>query len=47
MYDQIKDINLAQVAAGHTASAMTLRYYVKDREAISKAAAVVDRAYSA
>lgn len=47
LYDQTKDIELAQTAAGHTTSAMTLRYYVKDRETISKAAAVVDRAYSA
>lgn len=46
LYDQTKDIKLAQEAAGHTTSAMTLRYYVKGRETISKAAAVVDRAYS-
>ena len=46
LYDQTKDIKLAQAAAGHTTSAMTLRYYVKGRETISKAAAVVDRAYS-
>ena len=47
LYDQTKDIKLAQAAAGHTTSAMTLRYYVKGRETISKAAAIVDRAYSA
>ncbi len=47
LYDQTKDIKLAQAAAGHTTSAMTLRYYVKGRESVSKAAAVVDRAYSA
>ena len=47
LYDQTKDIKLAQAAAGHTTSAMTLRYYVKGRETIRKAAAVVDRAYSA
>lgn len=46
LYDQTKDIKLAQAAAGHTTSAMTLRYYVKGRETISRAAAVVDRAYS-
>ena len=46
LYDQTKDIKLAQAAAGHTTSAMTLRYYVKGRETISNAAAVVDRAYS-
>lgn len=47
LYDQTKDIKLAQAAAGHTTSAMTLRYYVKGRETISKATAVVDRTYSA
>ena len=47
LYDQNKDIKLAQAAAGHTTSAMTLANYVKGRETISKAAAVVDRAYSA
>lgn len=46
LYDQTKDIKLAQAAAGHTTSAMTLRYYVKGRETISKAAAVLDQAYS-
>jgi len=46
LYDQTKDIKLAQAAAGHTTSAMTLRYYVKGRETVSKAAAVVDRTYS-
>ena len=46
LYDQTKDIKLAQAAAEHTTSAMTLRYYVKGRETISKAAAVVDQAYS-
>ena len=47
LYDQTKDIKLAQAAAEHTTSAMTLRYYVKGRETINKAAAVVDRTYSA
>jgi len=47
LYDQTKGIKLAQAAAGHTTSAMTLRYYVKGRESVSKTAAVVDRAYSA
>lgn len=46
LYDQTKDIKFAQAAAEHTTSAMTLRYYVKGRETISKAAAVVDQAYS-
>ena len=47
MYDQTKDIKLAQAAAGHTTSAMTLKYYVKGRETSSKAAAAVDKLYSA
>lgn len=47
LYDQTKDIKLAQAAAGHTTSAMTLRYYVKGRETVNNAAAVVDRTYSA
>lgn len=34
LYDQTKDIKLAQAAAGHTTSAMTLRYYVKGRETL-------------
>ena len=29
LVSQTKDIKLAQAAAGHTTSAMTLRYYVK------------------
>ena len=47
LYDQTKDIKLAQAAAGHTTSAMTLRYYVKGRETSSEAVAAVDRLYSA
>lgn len=47
LYDQTKDIKLAQAAAGHTTSAMTLRYYVKGRETSSQAAAAVDKLYSA
>lgn len=46
LYDQTKDIKLAQAAAGHTTSAMTLRYYVKGRETASQATAAVERAYS-
>lgn len=38
LYDQTKDIKPAQAAAGHTTSVMTLRYYVKGRETIRKAA---------
>ena len=47
LYDQTKDIKLAQAAAGHTTSAMTLKYYVKGRETSSEAVAAVDRLYSA
>ena len=47
LYDQTKDIKLAQAAAGHTTPAMTLRYYVKGRETSSQATAAVERAYSA
>ena len=47
LYDQTKDIKLAQAAAGHTTSAMTLKYYVKGRETNSRATAAVDQAYTA
>lgn len=47
LYDQTKDIKLAQAAAGHTTPAMTLKYYVKGRETSSQATAAVERAYSA
>lgn len=45
LYDQTKDIKLAQAAAGHTTSEMTLKYYVKGRETASEAVAAVDRLY--
>lgn len=47
LYDQTKDIKLAQAAAGHTTPAMTLKYYVKGRETSAEATAAVERAYSA
>lgn len=47
LYDQTKDIKLAQAAAGHTTPTMTLRYYVKGRETSTQATAAVERAYSA
>lgn len=47
LYDQTKDIKLAQTAAGHTTSAMTLKHYVKGRETHSNATAAVDQLYSA
>lgn len=46
LYDQTKDIKLAQAAASHTTSAMTLRYYVKGRETISQATAAVENIYT-
>lgn len=46
LYNQTKDIKLTQAAAGHTTSAMTLKYYVKGRETSSKAVSAVDYAYS-
>ena len=46
LYNQTKDIKLAQQAAGHTTSAMTLKYYVKGREDVSNAAAAIANAYA-
>ena len=46
IYAQTKDIKLTQNAAGHTTSAMTLKYYVKPRELESNTtAAVIDATY--
>lgn len=45
LYDQTKDIKLAQAAAGHTTSAMTLKYYVKGRSESVQSAAAVDNVY--
>lgn len=47
LYDQTKDIKLAQQAAGHTTSTMTLKYYIKGRESLKEAVKAVDSAYSA
>lgn len=48
IYDKTKDIKLAQAAAGHTTSAMTLKYYVKGRDNGSvTTAAVIDATYCA
>jgi len=47
LYEQTKDIKLAQSAAGHTTSAMTLKYYVKGRGSSAEASAAIDKAYSA
>ena len=46
LYDQTKDIKLTQAAAGHTTSAMTLKYYVKGQETTPEAAAAVDQLYA-
>lgn len=47
LYDQTKDVKLAQAAAGHTTPAMTMKYYVKGRETSAQATAAVERAYTA
>ena len=47
IYDQTKDIKQAQAAAGHTTSAMTLKYYVKGRSNSADAAMAIDSAYGA
>jgi integrase len=46
LYDQTKDIKLTQAAAGHTTSAMTLKYYVNQRAAAAETAAAIERAYA-
>ena len=45
IYDVTKDIKSAQVAAGHTTAAMTLKYYVKGRETSQDTASPIARAY--
>lgn len=45
IYDQTRDIKQAQAAAGHTTSAMTLKYYVKGRANASDSASVVENVY--
>lgn len=45
IYDQTKDIKQAQAAAGHTTSAMTLKYYVKGRGDDRIAAEAIAEAY--
>lgn len=46
IYDQTKDIKLTQALAGHTTADMTLKYYVKGREDIAHATAVVGTVYA-
>lgn len=45
IYAKSHDIKLAQYAAGHTTSAMTLKHYVKGREDTSTTATVIDHIY--
>ena len=45
IYDQTKDVKAAQMAAGHTTSAMTLKHYVKGRGRVTQTAAAIDLAY--
>ena len=45
IYDQSKDIKLAQAAAGHTTAAMTLKYYVKGRSTDGQVSGALDKAY--
>lgn len=46
LYSGTKDIKLAQAAAGHSTSAMTLKYYVKGRETVTATGAIVEKIYS-
>ncbi len=46
IYEQTKDVKLAQAAAGHATAAMTLKHYIKARAEIIKSAGVLDRAYT-
>ena len=46
LYDRTKDIKLTQESAGHTTSAMTMKYYVKGRESQTAAANAIQEAYS-
>ena len=45
IYDQTKDVKAAQMAAGHTTSAMTLKHYVKGRGGATQTATAIDLAY--
>lgn len=46
IYNQTKDIKLTQAVAGHTTANMMLKYYVKGREDIVNATAVVGTVYA-
>ena len=45
LYDATKDIKQAQAAAGHTTAAMTLKHYVKGRQAHANTALPIATAY--
>ncbi len=45
LYDQTKDIKLAQAAAGHTTATMTLKHYVKGRRESGTIVSVLDSVY--
>ena len=45
LYDATKDIKQAQAAAGHTTAAMTLKHYVKGRQAHANTALPIAAAY--
>lgn len=47
LYDVTKDVKLAQAAAGHSTSAMTLRYYVKGRQNVLQANTAIENTYTA
>ena len=46
IYNQTKDIKLTQAVAGHRTADMTLKYYVKGREDVAQATAVVGTVYA-
>ena len=45
IYDQTKDVKVAQYAAGHTTPTMTLKHYVKGRKSCLQAADTIDKVY--
>ena len=46
LYNETKDIKLTQSMAGHTTSAMTLKYYVKGRESAADSVRAIDTLYT-
>lgn len=45
IYDVTKDIKQAQLAAGHTTAAMTLKHYIKGRKENTKTSDIIDSVY--